>query len=114
MMATTGGKMTRWCTLMAFTALFVSPVISAQPGKTNEPTSSLTNEHAKSITIHQEIEFTASSQLLYEALLDSKKFSVFSGRTAEIRREPGGAFSLFGGHLVGRNVELVPNKRIVQ
>jgi len=26
----------------------------------------------------------------------------------------GGAFSLFDGHIIGRNVELVPNKRIVQ
>src|SRR5262249_31603902 len=52
--------------------------------------------------------------LLYEALLDSKKFSAFSRRAAEIKREPGGAFSLFAGHIVGRNLELVPNKRIVQ
>ena len=26
----------------------------------------------------------------------------------------GGAFTLFGGHLVGRNIELIPNERIVQ
>jgi len=68
----------------------------------------------KSITIHQEIEFTASPQQLYEALLDSKQFTEFSGRAAEINREVGGAFSLFKGHIIGRNVELVPNERIVQ
>jgi activator of HSP90 ATPase len=33
---------------------------------------------------------------------------------AEIDREVGGAFSLFGGHIIGRNLELIPNKRIVQ
>ena len=25
-----------------------------------------------------------------------------------------GAFSLFGGHIIGRNLELIPNQRIVQ
>jgi activator of HSP90 ATPase len=68
----------------------------------------------KSITIHQEIDFNASPQQLYEALLDAKQFTEFSGRPAEINREVGGAFSLFKGHIVGRNVELVPNQRIVQ
>ena len=68
----------------------------------------------KSIIIHQEVDFTASPKRLYEALLDSKQFSAFSARSAEINREVGGAFSLFGGHIVGRNVELVPNQRIVQ
>ena len=67
----------------------------------------------KSITIHQEIDFNASPQQLYEALLDAKQFTEFSGRPAEINRE-GGVFSLFKGHIVGRNVELVPNQRIVQ
>ena len=68
----------------------------------------------KSITIHQEIDFNTSPQLLYEALLDANQFTAFSGRPAEINREVGGAFSLFGGHIIGRNVELLPNHRIVQ
>lgn len=68
----------------------------------------------KLITIHQEIEFSASPQQLYEALLDSKQFAEFSGRAAEINREVGGPFSLFKGHIIGRNVELIPNERIVQ
>src|SRR5438874_3018703 len=41
----------------------------------------------KSITIHQEIDFNASPQQLYEALLDAKQFTEFSGRPAEINRE---------------------------
>src|SRR5215831_5687652 len=68
----------------------------------------------KSITIHQEIEFNASPQQLYEALLDSKQFTEFSGRPTQINREVGGAFSLFKGHIIGRNLELAPNERIVQ
>ena len=35
-------------------------------------------------------------------------------KPAEISREVGGPFSLFGGYITGRHVELVPNERIVQ
>jgi activator of HSP90 ATPase len=68
----------------------------------------------KSIALHQAVDFTAAPQRIYEVLLDAKQFSAFSGATASISREAGGAFSLFGGHIIGRNVELVPNQRIVQ
>ncbi len=65
--------------------------------------------------IHQEEDFKCGAQRIYEALLDAKQFSAFSGgRAAEIHREVGGAFSLFAGHIVGRNLELVDNRRIVQ
>jgi activator of HSP90 ATPase len=47
-------------------------------------------------------------------LLDSKLFGAFSGEPAEISPEAGGAFSMFGARVVGRNVELVPDRRIVQ
>src|SRR5260370_14972160 len=68
----------------------------------------------KSIALHHEVDFKAAPARIYEALLDSKQFSAFSGAPAEINREAGGAFSLFGGQILGRNVELVPNQRIVQ
>src|SRR6266481_2956513 len=65
--------------------------------------------------IHQEEDFKCGAQRIYEALLDDKQFNAFSGgRAAEIHREVGGAFSIFAGHIVGRNLELVPNRRIVQ
>jgi len=86
--------------LAALLSGIVATCVSAQDGK--------------SITIHQEIDLNASPQRVYEALLDSKKFSTFSGRDAEINREVGGTFSLFKGHIIGRNLELVPNQRIVQ
>jgi activator of HSP90 ATPase len=86
--------------LIAILGLNALPIVSAQSDK--------------SITIHQEIEFKATPEQLYEALLDSKQFTEFSGRPAEINRGAGGALSLFKGHIVGRNLELVPNERIVQ
>ncbi len=86
--------------LIAILGVNALPILSAQSDK--------------SITIHQEIEFNVSPKQLYEALLDSKQSTEFSGRPAETNREVGGAFSLFKGHIVGRNLELVPNQRIVQ
>jgi activator of HSP90 ATPase len=64
--------------------------------------------------IHYEIEFHPSPQRLYAAILDQKQFAAFSGLPATIDPTPGGAFSMFSGLIVGRNVELVPNQRIVQ
>jgi activator of HSP90 ATPase len=64
--------------------------------------------------LHQEIEIKASRPRIYEALLDSKQFTGFTGMPAEIDRAAGGAFSIFGGLVTGRNVELVANQRIVQ
>jgi len=68
-----------------------------------------------STSIHQEVVFKASPQRIYDALLDAGKFSGFTGGApAEIDRDPGGAFSCFGGMITGRNIELTPNRRIVQ
>jgi len=64
--------------------------------------------------LHQEIEIKASRQRIYEALLDSKQFAAFTGMPADIDRAGGGAFAIFGGLVVGRNVELLANERIVQ
>jgi uncharacterized protein YndB with AHSA1/START domain len=77
--------------------------------------------------IHQEPVFKASRKRVYEALTDAKQFekvvqlsaAMKSGmapgaKPAEISREAGGAFSLFGGYVTGRQLELVPNERIVQ
>jgi len=69
-------------------------------------------------SIHYEIEFKPSPQQLYQAIIDQKQFAAFSGMPATIDPTPGGAFSMFGGLIVGRNIELVadqrPNPRIVQ
>jgi activator of HSP90 ATPase len=87
-------------TLFAVLTLAVINVLSAQTDK--------------SIVIHQEIDLNATPQKVYEALLDSKQFTEFSGRAAEINRDVGGASLLFQGHIIARNLELVPNQRIVQ
>ena len=65
-------------------------------------------------SLHYEIEFKASPQRIYTAILDEKQFAAFSGLPAKIDPAPGGKFSMFGGQIEGRNVELIPNQRIVQ
>src|SRR5262249_13932959 len=65
--------------------------------------------------IHQEEDYDASPPRIYGALLDAKQFTAISdGRVAEIDRNVGGVFSLFAGHIIGRQLELVPDRRIVQ
>ena len=78
-------------------------------------------------SIHQENVFKASRNRVYEALTDTKQFDEVTKISAakdprislekaatEISQEVGGAFTLFGGIILGRHVELVPNRRIVQ
>ena len=77
--------------------------------------------------IHQEPVFKASRKRVYEALTDTAQFDkviALSGaleslppefnQPTAISRDVGGAFVLFGGYITGRNIELVPNERIVQ
>jgi len=78
-------------------------------------------------SIHQEPVFQAPRRRVYEALTDAKLFGKVvqlsaamkggmppGAGPAEISREAGGAFSLFGAYITGRQIELVPNERIVQ
>jgi activator of HSP90 ATPase len=78
-------------------------------------------------SIHMEPVFKASRKRVYEALTGAKQFGKVvqlsaamkagtppGAGPAEVTREAGGAFSLFGGYITGRQIELVPNERIVQ
>ena len=68
-----------------------------------------------SATIHQEIIFKAKPEQVYDALIDANQFKqITGGAPTEIEAVDGGAFSLFGGMISGRTIELVPNERIVQ
>jgi activator of HSP90 ATPase len=64
--------------------------------------------------IRQDVTIAASAKRIYQALLDPRQFSAFTGAGTEIDAIPGGAFSCFGGMIIGRNIELVAERRIVQ
>ena len=65
-------------------------------------------------SLHQEIDFDVPPHRIYDALLDDKQFAAFTGLGARISRDVGGELWMFGGRITGRNIELVPDQRIVQ
>jgi len=69
--------------------------------------------------IHQEIRIEASRDRVYRALTDAKQFGKitelsYHAVATEISPEVGGAFSLFGGMIVGRHIEMLAGERLVQ
>ncbi len=68
----------------------------------------------KTKTIKQSASFEAKPGKIFELLMDSKKHSAFTGDKASISRKTGGNFSAYGGYCSGKNIEINPNKKIVQ
>jgi activator of HSP90 ATPase len=77
--------------------------------------------------IRQKIALDASPQRVYEALTRSKDFDMITrlsdgavllkaaGATpTSISTDAGGSFTLFGGHITGRNIEMLPHERLIQ
>jgi activator of HSP90 ATPase len=91
--------------LLSASAALAATAVWAAPSKAK--TAALTS-------LRQEADFPVPPHRVYEALLDEKQFAAITGAPAKINRSEGGALSLFGGQIVARNVELVPDKRIVQ
>lgn len=65
-------------------------------------------------TVDHSLKLAGSPHQVYELLMDSEKHSAFTGGKAEISREVGGDFTIMGGGLGGKNLELVRDKKIVQ
>jgi activator of HSP90 ATPase len=65
-------------------------------------------------TIRQSVIIKATPREVYEALMDSRKHSRFTGARARMSRKMGGKFTAFGNYIRGMNLDLVSNKRIVQ
>jgi uncharacterized protein YndB with AHSA1/START domain len=64
--------------------------------------------------IRQVVTFKASPHQVYEALMDSKKHTAFTGDKATISRQVGGSIQAGDGYVSGANLELVPDQKIVQ
>jgi activator of HSP90 ATPase len=77
--------------------------------------------------IHQVNVFKANRKRVYDALTQTKPFDEITKLSPEMQAgkslgsvpthispEVGGDFALFGGHIIGRHLELVLNERIVQ
>lgn len=65
-------------------------------------------------TIRQSATFKTGAHDVYEVLMDSRQHSRFTGDKASISRKVGGKFTAYGGYIEGVNLELVPDRKIVQ
>jgi activator of HSP90 ATPase len=64
--------------------------------------------------LKQEVLFNALPHDVFEILMDSKKHAKFTGGQAKISRKIGGKFSVWNGGINGNNIEIIPDKKIVQ
>ena len=51
---------------------------------------------------------------LYKAWLDSKQHTVFTGGEANCSSKLNGAFTAWDGYISGKNLELLPDEKIIQ
>jgi activator of HSP90 ATPase len=77
--------------------------------------------------IHQEMTFKAPQAKVFDALINADEFDAITrlsdavtlvtatnAKPTSISRDVGGTFTLFGGYVTGRNVEIVPYEKLVQ
>ena len=64
--------------------------------------------------IKQTVTFDARPGVVFEALMNSKKHSEFTGAPAKIEAAAGQPFSAYGGYITGINLDITKNKSIVQ
>ncbi len=65
-------------------------------------------------TIRQSVSLRSPPHAVFEALLDSRRHSDFTGDRARISRKVGGTFSTFGGYASGKNLKIERDKVLVQ
>ena len=106
--ASTRRQMIAGVAAVALGGLAASRNVWAQAQQQNPKEAPSTAANQARTSLHQEIELKASPQRIYGILLDSKQFVAFTGMPATIDPPAGGAFSMFGGMIVGRNIELIP------
>jgi uncharacterized protein YndB with AHSA1/START domain len=68
----------------------------------------------KTKTIEHRVLIHATPKKVYDALLNSKQHSKFTGARAKIGSKPGTSFTCYDDYINGITLELRPAKRIVQ
>src|SRR3972149_9242516 len=64
--------------------------------------------------IKQKVIISATPEQVYEAFVNPKKHSEFTGSKATGKPNVGGKFTAWEGYIFGKHLELEPGKRIVQ
>ncbi len=65
-------------------------------------------------TIRQTVTLKAKPNDVYQAFMDAKRHTQFTGAKAMVSPDVDGAFSAYDGGIRGTNVELRPGEKIVQ
>jgi activator of HSP90 ATPase len=97
---------------------------AAPPAATPAPSDGLSHT---SEAIRQQVTFDASPQRIYQALTSTSDFdkitrlsdgavllSAVGAKPTSISTEVAGSFTLFGGYITGRHLEMLPGERLVQ
>ena len=97
------------------------------PGSTQKAAAAGDGLSGSSQSIHQEVIFSASCQRVYQALTSASQFDALTrlsdaatrltapgAQPTAISAELGGAFTLFGGYITGRHLQMVQDERLVQ
>jgi len=69
---------------------------------------------ARTKTIRQKAIIPAPPGEVFEVFMSAKQHAAFTGSAASLSRKVGGKFTAWDGYISGKNVKLVPGKRIVQ
>lgn len=63
---------------------------------------------------HYQLEINADTEEVFTALTNPFQIELWSGYPADMKAEPGYVFSLWDGDISGVNLEVVPNRTLVQ
>ncbi len=107
--------------------LVIAAETSAAPPKEKSSADAAPGLTHNAEAIRQEVTLDASPQRVYEALISTKDFDMITrlsdgaallaaagAKPTAISTELGGSFTLFGGYITGRHIEMLPNERLVQ
>jgi activator of HSP90 ATPase len=65
-------------------------------------------------TFKKTFRINAEPSDIYSAITNPYTIELWSGYPAQMRPEPGSEFSLWEGDITGKNIEFIPDKKIVQ
>lgn len=65
-------------------------------------------------TIRQTYHINASAEKVWHALVDAKAIDNWGGGPAKMNSKKNAEFSLWGGDIHGKNIEVIPEKKLVQ
>jgi activator of HSP90 ATPase len=65
-------------------------------------------------TIEQKYEMNATPERVFDALVNPDIIQIWSGDEAKMGPAVGDSFTLWGGQMFGKNLEVIKNKKLVQ